>query len=122
MGLKLYEEGSIQNIANAIRAKGVSGSFTVGEMASAVSRISSGSSPSGTLSISSNGLYNVSSYAYVDVSIDSDYYYVVNTVSKSAIYGGTQAQVNAWLAVNVTTQHAYTQEWFYGNVVGVRPN
>lgn len=43
MSLKLYDDQAISNIASAIRAKGVSGSFTVGQMANAVLSIPSGS-------------------------------------------------------------------------------
>lgn len=39
---KLYEENDIQNIANSIRNKGVSGNFTVAQMASNIDNIPSG--------------------------------------------------------------------------------
>lgn len=42
MSLKLYEENDVQNIANAIREKGVEGSFKVSEMDDAVRSIPSG--------------------------------------------------------------------------------
>lgn len=40
MSLKLYEENDVQNIADAIREKGVEGSFKVSDMADAIGRIS----------------------------------------------------------------------------------
>lgn len=42
MGLGLYEENDIQNVANAIRSKGVEGTFKVSEMANAIGQISGG--------------------------------------------------------------------------------
>ena len=42
MGNKFYEENDIQNIANSIRNKGVSGNFTVAQMASNIDNISTG--------------------------------------------------------------------------------
>lgn len=44
MGLKLYDENDVQNIANAIREKGVSGNFKMAEMPNAISQISGGGS------------------------------------------------------------------------------
>lgn len=46
MAKKLYEEASVSNIANAIRAKGGSGTFTIGEMAQAIEDLPSGESGS----------------------------------------------------------------------------
>jgi hypothetical protein len=43
MALKLYDEADIQNIADEIRAKGVSGTFKVSDMADAIFQISCGS-------------------------------------------------------------------------------
>ena len=44
MAKKLYEESSVSGIAAAIRAKGGSGTYTVGEMAQAISDLPSGGS------------------------------------------------------------------------------
>ena len=57
MGLKAYNENDIQNIANSIRNKGVSGNFTVAQMASNIDNITTGGSY-GTLNVTTNGIYN----------------------------------------------------------------
>lgn len=107
MGLKLYEESSIQNIANAIRAKGVSGSFTVGEMASAVSRISSGSSPSGTIVINDNGFTNVSNYAEAFVNVGIGYLRFVVDANGSSLYtGSSDEECMTWI-----NSHSKTVKW-----------
>ena len=69
MGNKLYEESSVQAIANAIRSKlGTLETYTIGEMADAVSSISGGGT--GTLDINENGTYNVGDYDNVDVNVE----------------------------------------------------
>lgn len=75
MANKLYNETSVENIADAIRAKnGSSDTYTIGEMAQAILDIPSGGSTLGTKNISANGTYNASSdnldgYSQVTVSV-----------------------------------------------------
>lgn len=64
---KLYEETHIQGIANAIRAKGVSGQMTVAQMPGKIASIPTGTYPSGTLTVTGAGMRNVYSYEYVEV-------------------------------------------------------
>jgi len=67
MGNKLYEENSVQAIANAIRSKlGVETTYKINEMAGAINNIVK---PSGTTNITENGYHNVTQYeqAYVQV-------------------------------------------------------
>ena len=67
MGNKLYEENSVQAIANAIRSKlGVETTYKINEMASAIGSIVK---PNGTTNITENGYHNVKAYeqAYVQV-------------------------------------------------------
>lgn len=67
MGNKLYEENSVQAIANAIRSKlGVETTYKINEMAGAINNIVK---PSGTTNITENGYHNVTQYeqAYVHV-------------------------------------------------------
>lgn len=72
MANKLYDESSIRDIANAIREKkGTSDTYTVSEMKEAILSMNTGSgpSPTGTLDITANGVYDVETYAEVDVNI-----------------------------------------------------
>lgn len=72
MSNKLYDETSIQNIANAIREKGITGTMTVSQMAGKILDIPSG----GTLiakTITQNGTYNASddnADGYSQVTVD----------------------------------------------------
>lgn len=73
MGDKLYDESSVQAIANAIRTKlGTDAQFKIGDMATAVSSIPTGITPSGSLKISSPGTYDVTNFAQVIVEIPSN--------------------------------------------------
>ena len=64
MGNKLYEESSVQAIANAIRTKlGTDAVYKIGDMATAVSLIPTGITPTGSITLSTNGTYDVTNYA-----------------------------------------------------------
>lgn len=81
---------SMQAIADKIRSKGVSGTFTPSEMPNAIERIPTGIDPSGTLLISSNGDYNVRNYnaAWVRVPSPEGTTYI----SENGIYDVTNYQ------------------------------
>ena len=74
-------EQYLTDIADAIRAKkGISDTYYPSEMAAAISTIGGGGiTPTGTISISENGTYNVTNYASAEVSIPSS----INNQNKS---------------------------------------
>lgn len=70
MGNKLYEESSIQAIANAIRSKlDTDATYKVEDMPLAVSSIPTGVVPTGTLNVASNGDYDVTNFAQAHVAV-----------------------------------------------------
>lgn len=74
MANKLYEENSIQAIADAIRAKnGTESTYTVAEMSGAILAISGsgGITPSGSVTITENGTVDVTQYAEAVVNVAS---------------------------------------------------
>ena len=73
MGNKLYEENSITAIASAIHNKlGTDAQYRVGDMSAAIASIPTGITPTGTLTISSPGTYDVTNYAQVIVNIPNN--------------------------------------------------
>lgn len=72
----LLNASTLSNIANAIRTKlGVATLYKPGQMADAITSISSGGvAPTGTKNITANGTnIDVTSYAYVDVAVPNSY-------------------------------------------------
>ena len=93
MGNKLYEENSVQAIANAIRNKlNSEATYKINEMASAINSIPTGITPTGTLEISLNGEYDVTNYETA----------IVNTPSPSGKKTITQNGTNIDIAQYAT--------------------
>lgn len=68
----LVSKSKIDAIKSAIRAKGAgSASMTLDQMATAIGTIGGGSTPTGTISITENGTYDVAAYASAAVNVSS---------------------------------------------------
>ena len=96
----LVTGSQLTNIASAIRSKnGESSLYTVDEMPSKILAIAGGGGivPSGTYSVSSNGVYNIYNYASVDVNvpgiIPSGTTILPATAGTYDVYSYSQAQI-----------------------------
>lgn len=72
---KLYEESDIQNIADTIRSKnGSSDKYTVSQMADAIANIPQGGgiTPSGEITLTENGRFDVAQYASAIVNVPTE--------------------------------------------------
>lgn len=70
----LVEKDSLEDIADAIRAKnGTQSTYKPREMAQAISEIGGGITPTGTKQISQNGTHDVTDYASAQVNVPNSY-------------------------------------------------
>ena len=103
----LINESSMTAIANAIRAKnGTSTTYKPSEMASAISAIDGGgSTPTGTIQITSNGTHDVSAYALANVAVPTGSTPTgtkqISITSNGTTTEDVSAYANAEITVNV---------------------
>jgi hypothetical protein len=68
----LVDDSSLSGIGSVIRSKnGSNTTYKPSEMAAAINALEMGITPSGSLSVTSNGTYDVSQYASVVVNIET---------------------------------------------------
>lgn len=103
----LINENSMTAIANAIRAKnGTSTTYKPSEMAGAISAIDGGgSTPTGTIQITSNGTHDVSAYASANVAVPTGSTPTgtkqISITSNGTTTEDVSAYANAEITVNV---------------------
>lgn len=98
MANRLYDETAISNIANAIRTKnGTQNTYTVAQMADAIIAIPSGGggiTPTGTISITNNGTYDVTTYASASVSVSGGGGFLPSNIVTGSITFTSQPEVS----------------------------
>lgn len=104
---------SLQGAANAIRRKGVSGTFKPSEMEAAIDSIPSGITPSGTYAVSGGGTYDISSYEYVDVRY---ILIIIQGTSHLKVATGSRGAIESLI---LTTYRQYNTAWEEGNIVAI---
>ena len=72
MSKVLIDDSSLSSIGSAIRSKnGGSTFYKPSEMAAAINALSMGITPTGSLSVTANGTYDVAQYASVVVNVET---------------------------------------------------
>lgn len=148
MALKLYNEDDIKNIADAIREKGVEGSFKVSDMPAAIAAISGGGSDltpivlDGVLSSKNPGGYgtvdfpdNLNDYVSIILKIKTNvnsqdyvayYSYAVSLLSTSELLFGLT--LHTYVSFAMTSSYVkcnnYSGNWedIYVDIYGVNMN
>ena len=108
MAKVIITQDYLEDIADAIREKtGLSDTYKPSEMAPAIMTISGGGGivPSGTISITSNGTYSVSTYAVADVNVSGSSVVIVDTPD---IAGGTIRDITIQEATYLENQKQIT--------------
>ena len=107
--LVLTDSQNYTNIANAIRAKaGTLSTYTPAEMPAAISAISGGVTPSGVISITENGMHDVTSYASASVSVPVGVFPTgTSNISENGVY-----DISTYASVSVNVPEPdYNKRW-----------
>lgn len=105
---KIYPEEHIQAIANAIRRKnGKSVNYLTSEMAGAIDQLVSYPEPTGTQTITENGIVDVKDKAYADVNVQASATLISKTVTANGEYDAEDDEADGYSDVTVNVPNSY---------------
>ena len=118
MGQKFYDESDIQNIANAIRSKnGTQNTYTVAQMAGAVGNIPTGITPSGSVTLTSNGTYDVTDKASAVVAVPTNL--IPKTITENGVYNAISDNADGYDVVTVDIPEKNTFDEYFAKTLEV---
>lgn len=99
----LITESYLEDIADSIRAKnGTENTYKPSEMADAIDDISGGGiTPTGTLSITADGTYDVTNYASAEVDTDSGSTLGTKSITANGTYTASDDSLDGYSSVTV---------------------
>jgi hypothetical protein len=102
MGQKFYNESDIQAIAAAIRGKnGTQNTYKASQMAAAITAIPTGITPTGTISITANGTYDVTDKAQAVVNVGASPSLITKAIAQNGTYNASDDQADGYASVTV---------------------
>lgn len=106
---KIYPEEHIQAIANAIRRKnGRTVNYLTSEMAGAIDQLESYPEPTGTQTITENGIVDVKDKAYADVNVaGSTAVLISKTITANGEYDAEDDEADGYSDVTVNVPNSY---------------
>lgn len=105
---KIYPEEHIQAIANAIRRKnGKSVNYLTSEMAGAIDQLVSYPEPTGTQTITENGIVDVKDKEYADVNVQATPTLISKTITANGEYDAEDDEADGYSDVTVNVPNSY---------------
>ena len=106
---KIYPEEHIQAIANAIRRKnGRTVNYLTSEMAGAIDQLMSYPEPTGTQTITENGIVDVKDKAYADVNVQASATLISKTITANGEYDAEDDEADGYSDVTVNVPNSYS--------------
>lgn len=106
---KIYPEEHIQAIANAIRRKnGRSVNYLTSEMAGAIDQLVSYPEPTGTQTITENGIVDVKDKQYADVNVQASATLISKTITANGEYDAEDDEADGYSDVTVNVPNSYS--------------
>lgn len=112
-------------IASAITDKGISTSSdaTFQTMATNISNIETGITPTGTININTNGTYNVTNYASANVSVSGQGpTLITKTITSNGVYNASSDNADGYSQVTVNVPVGSTNSRCFKKVITTKPS